>query len=62
MNINKYEYKTLLISISRVWRYSNTGVDQIAGYLKENNYKFTVKYYHNGQSASKIIDDIPIDF
>ncbi|CEQ18959.1 B12-binding domain-containing radical SAM protein [Paraclostridium sordellii] len=62
MNINKYEYKTLLISISRVWRYSNTGVDQIAGYLKENNYKFTVKYYHNGQSASQIIDDIPIDF
>ncbi|MGL5749436.1 MAG: B12-binding domain-containing radical SAM protein [Paraclostridium sp.] len=60
--MSKNNYKTLLVSVSNVWRYSNTGIDQIGGYLKINNYNFDIKYYNRGENATEIINDIPIDF
>ncbi len=52
----------LLLSVGRVWRYPNTGVDQLAGYLRKNNYNIHVKYYHNNQSVTTIFNEIKNQF
>lgn len=54
--------KVLLISMSNVWRSSNIGVDQLAGYLRDRDYQIDIKYYHKKESAETIINDLPKDY
>lgn len=58
------ELRVLLVSINNIWRYSNTGIDQLAGYLRENGFHVEIKYYHNKETYKDIIDDLqdPYDF
>lgn len=54
--------KVLLISISNVWRSSNIGVDQLAGYLRGRGYQIDMKYYHKKESAETICNNLPTDY
>ena len=56
--MNSKNNRILFISISSVERFSNTGVDQLAGYLRENGYHVDIKYYHKKESLDYIKQDV----
>jgi len=64
-NTNKQndKYRLLLISINNLWRYSNIGIDQIAGYLKKRN-PFTVDifYHHKRINEDEIIKKLDLNY
>lgn len=52
------EKRVLFVSISSVERFSNTGVDQLAGYLRLKGYNIDIKYYHKHESVEYIQQDV----
>lgn len=56
-NMNN-DLRVLLVSINNIWRYSNTGIDQLAGYLRENGFSVDIKYYHNKETCKDIIGNL----
>lgn len=53
--------KTVLVSISKTWIYSNTGIDMLAGYLRPKGHSIDINYYHQGEDIDSIIKDIDIN-
>ena len=47
--------KTLLISISRVWKFSNAGIDMIAGYLRGKGFPVDILYFHQREMLNDMI-------
>lgn len=58
----KIKYKILLISINNLWRYSNVGIDQITGYLRNDGYVVDVFYHHKNLRFDEIISSFPSDY
>lgn len=58
----KSDLRILLVSINNIWRYSNTGVDQIAGYLRENGFLVDIKYFHKKETYEDIIKNIESNY
>lgn len=56
------KYKILLISINNIWRYSNVGVDQIAGYLRKKGFNVDIYYYHKKLIVDEVFDSLRIDY
>ena len=54
--------KTLLISITNLWRYSNVGIDQIAGYLRNHNFNIDIYYKHTRADADTIFSELSLDY
>lgn len=54
--------KVALISISATSLYSNVGIDQLAGFLREHEIPCDIFYFHRGETASQIIESIPADY
>lgn len=48
----------LFVSINNIWRYPNTGVDQLVGYLRSLGYNIDIKYYHNKETFEDITKDM----
>lgn len=46
--------RVLFISISSVERFSNTGVDQLAGYLRRKGYCVDIQYFHKHEPVEEI--------
>ena len=59
---SKSNIRTLLISINNLWRYSNVGIDQIAGYLRNAKFDVDIYYRHKRIQTSDIINEIPLDY
>lgn len=51
-------HKILLVTINSLWRYSNLGLDQIAGYLRNKNYDVDMLYHHEKVDIKKIISKL----
>ena len=58
---SKSNLKVLVISINNIWRYPNTGVDQIVGYLRKDGFSVDIKYYHKKENYEQIINDLDLD-
>ena len=56
--MNKLNKRVLLISISSVERFSNTGVDQLAGYLRRKGYCVDIKYFHKHEKVKDIQQNV----
>lgn len=54
--------KILLISISSSWRYSNLGIDQIAGYLLTKEIPTSILYHHRGYNFDDIISKLDFEY
>lgn len=52
--MQSHSNRILFISISSVERFSNTGVDQLAGYLRTKGYHVDIKYFHKHESVEEI--------
>lgn len=50
--------KVLLISISINKRYSNSGIDMIAGYLRANGYCVDICYFHDGEDFQTMVNKL----
>ena len=59
---SKSNLKVLVISINNIWRYPNTGVDQIVGYLRGDGFSVDIKYYHKKENYEQIINDLDLDY
>ena len=60
--MNKNNIKVLLISISRSIKYSNAGIDLIAGFLRINGFCVDIKYFYEDESYEEIIKEISADY
>lgn len=58
----KETYKILLVSINNLWRYSNVGVDQIAGYLRMRGFYVDIFYHHKNLNYDEIAEKLPCDY
>jgi radical SAM superfamily enzyme YgiQ (UPF0313 family) len=58
----KNEIKVLLISINNTWRYSNIGVDQIAGYLRKKDYSIDILYSHKGVQFENVKNSLQLKY
>lgn len=58
----KRQYKILLISINNLWRYSNVGVDQLAGYLRKNRFLVDILYHHKNLCVDEVIESLGLDY
>lgn len=56
------EIKILLISISKATKYSNAGIDLIAGYLRSQGYHADIRYFHQGETYNEIVRCIPLNY
>ena len=56
--MNLAEKRILFISISSVERFSNTGIDQLCGYLRKKGYHIDIKYYHRHEKVEFIQRDV----
>ena len=54
--------KLLLISINKSWKFSNVGVDMIAGYLRDMNYFVDIAYFHQGETLEEINERIRSEY
>ena len=54
--------KTVFVSISKTWIYSNTGIDMLAGYLRSKDHDIDINYYHQGEDIDTIIEDIDVNY
>lgn len=54
--------KVLLISIGKTFRYSNPGIDLLAGYLRSKNYNVDIMYFHQKESYEEIVDVLPVNY
>lgn len=54
--------KVLLISISKSIRYSNAGIDLIAGFLRINGFEVDIKYFYKDETYEEIITQISTDY
>ena len=54
--------RVLFISISSVERFSNTGVDQLAGYLRRKGYCVDIKYFHKHEKVEDIQQSVLGDY
>ena len=61
MNL-KAEPKILLISIANLWRYSNVGIDQIAGYLRNRGFNIDIYYKHRRADVNTILTELSLDY
>lgn len=59
---SKSNLEVLVISINNIWRYPNTGVDQIVGYLRKDGFSVDIKYYHKKENYEQIINDLDLDY
>lgn len=55
-------YKILLITINNLWRYSNIGVDQIAGYLRLKGYHVDIMYHHKRMRYDEIKEKLELRY
>ena len=65
MSLQKNEKETfriLLISVNNLWRYSNVGVDQIAGYLRNKGFCVDLLYHHKNLHYDEIIESLGLDY
>lgn len=62
MNNLNSNFKVLFISINNVWRYGNIGMDQLAGYLREQGYNVDIKYFSNRSNLNDIISNIDMNY
>lgn len=60
--MNPKKGKTLLISINNLWRYSNVGIDQIAGYLRNAKFDVDIYYRHKKLELISIINEISLEY
>ena len=51
-------FKILLISINNLWRYSNVGVDQLAGYLRNKGFAVDILYHHKNLRYEEVVKEI----
>lgn len=58
MDVNKEEFKVLMISINNVWRYGNIGLDQLVGYLRQKKFNVDINYFRRADSAENIFESI----
>lgn len=58
----KESYRILLVSVNNLWRYSNVGVDQIAGYLRQKDFSVDILYHHKNLRYDEIIPKISADY
>lgn len=55
--------RLLLISINNLWRYSNIGIDQIAGYLRKKNFRTVDVFYHHKRiNVDEIINNLDLNY
>lgn len=54
--------KILLISVNNLWRYSNVGVDQIAGYLRLKGYNVDILYHHKNVDFAEVKIKLDLDY
>jgi radical SAM superfamily enzyme YgiQ (UPF0313 family) len=59
---SKDDYKILLVTINNLWRYSNVGIDQIAGYLRKKGYHVDILYCHTGVVYEKVIKELELKY
>ena len=59
---SKQDLKILLISVNNLWRYSNVGIDQIAGYLRLKGYNVDILYHHTKVNYDEVIDKLSLDY
>lgn len=58
----KERYKILLISVNNLWRYSNVGIDQIAGYLRKKGFCVDILYHHKNLYVDEVIKSIDLSY
>lgn len=56
--MKKIYIRTALVSINSNWRYSNIGIDQIGGYLREKGQNVDLLYYHHRENNETILNDL----
>lgn len=59
---NKESYKSVLVSFNNTWRYTNIGIDQIAGYLRTKDFNVDLFYHHERIDYDKIISKMKFDY
>jgi hypothetical protein len=59
---NKNDLKILLISINNTKFFSNLGLDQIAGYLREKGYNIDIFYSHEGILYENVIKSLKLEY
>lgn len=54
--------RILLISINTNWRYSNVGIDQVAGYLRSINFEVDILYHHQNINFDDVIKSLDLSY
>lgn len=62
MNQEKKNIRVLLISISKIYKYSNAGIDLIAGFLREKGYQADIVYFHQGETLEQMISNVSLEY
>jgi len=59
---NRKTFKILLISVNNLWRYSNVGVDQIAGYLRNKGFSVDILYHHKNLHYDEVVEELVLNY
>lgn len=62
MDVNKKDYRVLLISFNSAWKHGNIGIDQLAGFLRKKNFNVDLIHVRTRVDDLEVFETIKNDY